>query len=112
VKPSLREVETLLLLVIGELGPDAYGLAIHERVEQLAGRSFALGQVYTGLARLEQRGFVSGTEGGTTEGRGGRPKKYYRLERPAIRVLRTSADSYAQLARAIRSALPRLEQGR
>jgi DNA-binding PadR family transcriptional regulator len=112
VKPALREFETLLLLAIGELGGEAYGLAIHERIEALTDRSIAIGQIYTGLARLEQRGLVTGAESGTTEGRGGRPKKFYRLERPAVRVLRASAESYAQLARAIQAALPRLGQTR
>jgi DNA-binding PadR family transcriptional regulator len=108
----LREFETHLLLAIGDLGEDAYGLAIHERVESMTGRSVALGQIYTGLARLEQRKFVTGVEGESTAGRGGRPKKFYRLEGPALEVLRASAATYADLAGRIAAALPRLEGGK
>jgi DNA-binding PadR family transcriptional regulator len=108
MQTTLREFETLLLLAIGDLRDEAYGLAIHERLEALTGRSLALGQVYTGLGRLEQRGFVSGREGESTDGRGGRPKKFYRLQSPALEVLRASADTYARLAGLIADALPRL----
>ncbi len=109
---SLREFETLLLLAIAELGPDAYGLAVHEKLEAITGRSIALGQIYTALARLEQRGLVAGRDGKTTEGRAGRPRKFYRLERRALPALRASAEAYSRLARVINSALPRLEGGR
>jgi DNA-binding PadR family transcriptional regulator len=108
MQTTLREFETLLLLAIGDLRDEAYGLAIHERLEALTGRSLALGQVYTGLGRLEQRGFVSGREGESTDGRGGRPKKFYHLQPPALEVLRASADTYARLAGLIADALPRL----
>jgi DNA-binding PadR family transcriptional regulator len=109
MSPTLREFETLLLLAIGELGDEAYGLAIHERLEAMTGRTIALGQIYTGLGRLEQRDFVCAEEGESTRGRGGRPKKYYRLAPPALEVLRASADSYARLAGLIGDALPRLQ---
>jgi len=108
MQSTLREFETLLLLAIGELGDAAYGLAIHERLEALTGRSIAIGQVYTGLGRLEHRGFVSSEEGESTEGRGGRPKKFYQLEPSAVDVLRASAGTYARLAGLITDALPRL----
>jgi PadR family transcriptional regulator PadR len=104
----LREFESHLLLAIGDLGEDAYGLAIHERVEALTGRSVAIGQIYTGLARLEQRGLVKGVEGETAEGRGGRPRKFYQLHEAALAELRSSAETYRQLARQIRSSLPRM----
>jgi len=110
--PTLREFETLLLLAIGELGAEAYGLAIHERMEALTGRSIAIGQIYTSLARLESRGLVTGAEGESTAGRGGRPKKFYSLEAAAVPVLSASAESFARLAEEITAALPRLEGGR
>jgi DNA-binding PadR family transcriptional regulator len=112
IQAKLREFEILLLLAVGDLRDEAYGLAIHERIEALTGRSIAFGQIYTGLGRLEQRGFVSGREGESTEGRGGRPKKFYRLEPPAVHVLRSSAETYARLAGMVTEALPRLEGGR
>jgi hypothetical protein len=52
---------------------------------------------------------VCAEEGESTRGRGGRPKKYYRLAPPALEVLRASADSYARLAGLIGDALPRLQ---
>jgi DNA-binding PadR family transcriptional regulator len=109
MKQSLQEFETLLLVAIGELGSDAYGLAIHQYLEATTGRSLALGQIYTGLARLEQRGLVRGAEGKTVPSRVGRARKFYRLEPVAVPVLRQAAASYSRLARAISSTLPRVE---
>jgi DNA-binding PadR family transcriptional regulator len=110
MKESLQEFETLLLIAIGELAPEAYGLAIHQHLESATGRSLALGQIYTGLARLEQRGLIVGTEGQTAPGRAGRARKFYRLEPGAVRVLKSTAAAYSRLAHQITSALPRFDR--
>lgn len=109
---TLREFETLLLLAVGELEDGAYGLALHDRLEERTGRSIALGQIYTGLSRLEQRGYVSSREGESTAGRGGRPKKFYRLEALGLETLRESRATYRKLADLIAETLPGLEAGR
>lgn len=107
--PALREFEALLLVVIAELGDDAYGLTIHDQVERVTGRSVAIGQIYTGLARLEERGLVRSTEAPSTAGRGGRPRRFYRLRPTAVADLRRTVDVYRRLTALIGAALPKLE---
>lgn len=75
----LGEFEQMVLLSIMRLGDQAYGLAIRDELESVAGRSPSSGSLYTTLDRLEKKGLVESTEGETTAARGGRPRRYVRV---------------------------------
>lgn len=77
----LGDFEQLILTALMLLGENAYGMTIHERVEQLAAglRVVSLGAVYTTLDRLEQKGYVRSWFGGATEERGGRSKRFFKI---------------------------------
>ena len=58
--------ETLLLLAVIRLDGAAYGVTVREELREEAGKDVAVGAIYTGLARLEQRGLArNGSAGGT-----------------------------------------------
>src|SRR5437868_9618032 len=78
----LGEFEQLVLAALLVLGENAYGMTIHERVEEFTAgvRSVSLGSVYTTLDRLEQKGYVRSWFGGATEERGGRSKRYFQIQ--------------------------------
>jgi len=71
--------ENLLLLVILRLDDRAYGVAIRKELLDEAEKDVAIGAIYTGLDRLEQKGFVHSWSGEPTPERGGRAKKFYRV---------------------------------
>jgi PadR family transcriptional regulator PadR len=71
--------ENLLLLVILRLDDRAYGVAIRQELLDQAKKDVAIGAIYTGLDRLEHKGFVKSWSGEPTPERGGRAKKFYRL---------------------------------
>jgi len=71
--------ENLLLLVILRLDDRAYGVAIRKELLDEAEKDVAIGAIYTGLDRLEQKGFVASWSGDPTPERGGRAKKFYRV---------------------------------
>ena len=71
--------ENLLLLVILRLDDRAYGVAIRRELLDQAEKDVAIGAIYTGLDRLEQKGFVQSWSGEPTPERGGRAKKFYRV---------------------------------
>lgn len=73
----LGEFEELVLLIIGVLYPDAYGLAIRNEIRKQTGRSAAIGAVHSALSRLEEKGFLKSHLGDSTSERGGRRKKLY-----------------------------------
>ena len=83
----LGEFEQAVLLAIMRLGSGAYGVPIrHDLIERL-GRPVSIGATYTVLERLEAKGFVSSWMGGATRERGGRAKRFYRIEAPGFHAL-------------------------
>jgi len=88
--PPLGDFEQLVLLALLRLGDDAYGVPIREEIRDRAGRAVSLGSVYKTLERLQIKGYVSSFVGEPTNERGGRRKKYFRLESHGRRVLQHS----------------------
>ena len=86
----LGEFEQILLLAVVRLDDDAYGIAIRDEIEDRTGREASIGSVYSALDRMERRGFVTSRLGDPTAERGGRAKRFYRLERPGVVVLHRS----------------------
>src|SRR5947208_3133453 len=81
------EFEEIILLAIARLGDNAYGVTIRRTVEEVAERPTSIGAVYTTLERLEQKGLISSRQGEKTPERGGRAKRYFRLEATGERAL-------------------------
>ena len=71
--------EELVLLTVGVLQAEAYGVAIKEEIENRTGRRPSIGALHSALSRLEKKGFISSLEGGATADRGGRRKRFYQL---------------------------------
>jgi PadR family transcriptional regulator PadR len=87
----MGEFEQLVLLAVLRLGNDAYGMEIREEIEKQTRRDISYGAVYTALTRLAGKGFVSHELGESTPERGGRARKYFRVEpmgRAALRATR------------------------
>ena len=90
----LGELEQAALLAIMRLGSGAYGVTIRRDLGERLGRPVSVGATYTVLERLEAKGFVSSWMGGATPERGGRAKRFYRIEasgRLALDEARTAA---------------------
>ncbi|MBS1854163.1 MAG: helix-turn-helix transcriptional regulator [Acidobacteria bacterium] len=91
---SLGQFEQLVLTAILALGDEAYGVTIHARVEQLAApKAVSLGAVYVTLDRLEDKGLLSSRLSDPMPERGGRARRYYRLEALGERALGESAET-------------------
>ncbi len=89
---SAGQFEQLVLAAILSLRENAYGVTIHEKVEELSQpKAVSLGAVYVTLDRLEDKGFVSSRLSNPTRERGGRAKRCYRLEALGERALQESA---------------------
>jgi PadR family transcriptional regulator PadR len=88
----LGEFEELVLLSVGILMDDAYGLAILHELEKQTGRPVMISTVHKTLVRLEDKGFLNSHMGGATTLRGGRDKRLYRLTRAGIKTLNQSRE--------------------
>jgi DNA-binding PadR family transcriptional regulator len=101
----LGEFEALVLMAVLRLGSDAYGVTIHREIEEQARRKCTLGALYTTLDRLEDKGYVSSRIGDPTPERGGRAKKYFKVEAHGASALRNSYAATARMARGIEPLL-------
>jgi DNA-binding PadR family transcriptional regulator len=89
---ALGQFEQLVMTAILTLRDDAYGVTIHAKVEELARpKPVSLGAVYVTLDRLEDKGLVASWLSDPTPERGGRRRRYYKLEALGERALQESA---------------------
>ncbi len=89
--------ESLLLLAVLRLGENAYGVSIRRELRERAHKDVAIGAIYTGLERLARKGFVESRVGEPTAERGGRAKRYYRVSKAGLEVLRETQRSLSGL---------------
>jgi PadR family transcriptional regulator, regulatory protein PadR len=83
----LGAFEQAVLLAIVRLGDDAYGRAILEEVQARLERDVAAGAVHATLERLEHKGLLTSRLGSGTPVRGGRARRFYRLQPAGVRAL-------------------------
>src|SRR5437763_9323287 len=76
----LGEFEQIVLLAVLRLGDDAYGVPIRREIEKRGGRKVTVGALYSTLDRLEAKGYVSSWFADPTAERGGRSRRYFRVE--------------------------------
>ena len=76
----LGEFEQMVILAILRLGSDAYGMTVRRELEHTAGRNVTFGTVYGTLERLETKGFVTSSHADPEPVRGGRARRYFRVE--------------------------------
>jgi DNA-binding PadR family transcriptional regulator len=94
---NLGEFEEIVMLSIGVLGENAYGLAIKEYIESRLKRSVSMGALHTGLYRLEQKGYLKSKLGKATSVRGGKPKRFFSVTAGGQKVLRRVMESRQRL---------------
>jgi PadR family transcriptional regulator len=93
----LGEFELLILLTVLRLGDDAYGAAILAEMASRTRRAVSRGSVYITLDRLVDKGLLVTTRGAPTPVRGGRAKRYFKLEPKGLRSLRQTLDDLGRL---------------
>jgi PadR family transcriptional regulator PadR len=88
----LGDLEQLVLSAVLLLREQAYGMTVHEKVEELAEgfRDVSLGSAYTTLERMEQKGYIKSWFADPTPERGGRAKKYFKVTAAGELALRNS----------------------
>lgn len=106
VETPLGEFEQLVMLALVRVGEDAYGVPIHEELAARARRTVSVAAVYKTLERLEAKGYVSTRIGEPTAERGGRRRKYFKLEAPGRQALRESLATLRRMTAGIEADLP------
>ncbi len=75
-------------MAVFRLGSDAYGMTVRQTVAEASKNFTSIGAIYTTLERLEAKGFISSWQGEATAERGGRAKRYFKIEGSGIDALR------------------------
>jgi DNA-binding PadR family transcriptional regulator len=83
----LGELEELVLLTVGVLYPEAYGVAVMDEIEKQTSRSLNISAVHAVLTRLEEKGYLKSKMSDPTEERGGRRKRIFLLTASGKRAL-------------------------
>ncbi len=76
---QIGEFEELVLLTVGILDGNAYGVTIRDEIENRLSRTVSVGALQTTLRRLEKKGLLESNHGEGSEPRGGRPKLFFTL---------------------------------
>ena len=87
VAEVLGSFEQAVLLAIVRLRDGAYGRAILNEVQERLERDVAVGAVHATLVRLERKGLIASSLGSGTPVRGGRARRFYRLQPGGLRAL-------------------------
>ena len=98
----LAEFELYLMLALGRLRDEAYGVTLRREIEERTGRPVSIGAVYATLKRLEEKGFVRHWISDPLPIQGGRARKYFQLTREGERVLKHSAAMMTRMLRGVR----------
>ena len=88
----IGECEYLILTAAAQIGEEAYGAVIREKIEEATGRRCSIGALYTTLDRLEEKGLIKTRMGAPTPERGGRAK---RMVRVTVAGARAAEDFYS-----------------
>jgi PadR family transcriptional regulator PadR len=99
-KFQLGEFEEIVLLTVGILHGNAYGVTIRDEIEKQLKRTVSIGSLQITLRRLESKGFLKSQPGDPEESRRGRPKLYFALTaygKKAIEFTRESRNSMWKL---------------
>ncbi|CAN0483715.1 unnamed protein product [Phaeothamnion confervicola] len=98
---NLGELEELVLLVVGILFDEAYGVAIQKELEERCARKATLSTIHVALHRLEEKGFLESRLDGATNERGGRRKLLFRITKSGQRTLANARDMRNELWKGI-----------
>ena len=93
----LGELEELVLLTIGVLQPQAYGVAIKDAIKAKIDRQINISAVHTVMHRLESKGLVTSDFGESTPERGGKRKRYFQVTTEGSNALKLMKESRERL---------------
>ena len=98
---NLGEFEELVLLTIGVLKEEAYGVSIKQDIKERTGRNPSIGALHSALTRLEKKNFLKSHMEDATSDRRGRRKRYYALTSFGVKTLKEIYNMRAEMVKEI-----------
>ena len=100
-KYQLGEFEEVVMLTVGILYNEAYGVSIKKEIESRLSRKVSVGALQSALKRLEDKGYLKSHEGEGTEARAGRPKRYFTITAYGKKAMEYTKSTRDELWKAI-----------
>ncbi|WP_456458002.1 PadR family transcriptional regulator [Reichenbachiella sp.] len=94
---QLGEFEEIVMLTVGVLYDEAYGVALKNEIEERGQRSVSIGALQSTLRRLEKKGFLDSRLGEPDKERGGKPKRFFRITAYGKKALTHSKEIRSEL---------------
>lgn len=91
------ELEQVVLWTLASFEEDAPGGDIYEALVESTGRDLSLAAIYITLARLEDKGWVDVRTEPPAAGKGGKPRKFFRLTDEGAGILVGMREQYERL---------------
>jgi PadR family transcriptional regulator, regulatory protein PadR len=93
----LGEFEEIVLLAVGILRDEAYGVSVRLEIENQTQRNVNIGAVHTALHRLEDKGYLTSKFGKAEEVRGGKRKRLFTLTALGVKQLKEANEIRKQM---------------
>jgi len=104
----IGEFEEIVLLAVGVLHGNAYGVTIKREIEQRTKRDISVGALQVTLRRLEKKGFLTSKHADPDSSRGGRPKLYFTLTAYGKKALQETLEVRVGLWKSLPEAVLKL----
>lgn len=104
-KYNMSGIDDMVMLSILQRRNRAYGVEIHDAIEDETGKTVSIPAVYMALERLEDAGYVRSALAEPTPRRGGRSRKYFTVTGAGVRALREEFRSRAKLWKGLEEVL-------
>lgn len=89
---ALGEFEEIVLLTVGVLFDEAYGVAVKDEIEHRTRRKVSVGAMQSALRRMEKKGYIASRVGEANTQRGGKPKRFFTITAKGKAALQNSRD--------------------
>ena len=105
---GLGEFEELVLLAVCILDDAAYGVSVKQQIEEHANRAVLLGAVHITLYRLQDKGLLESELGGSSNTRGGRRKRLFKITKAGMQQLQAAQEVRLKMWKLIPNLKPGL----
>jgi len=102
---NLGQFELMAMLAVLQRRNHAYGLEIQAELKKKTSREYAVGQIYTTLARLQQRKLVESHLGDQQSDRLGRPRRYFTVTNAGVEAVKDTQQALQKLTVGLEQAL-------
>jgi PadR family transcriptional regulator PadR len=98
---EISKAEEMVLIAIGRLEDEAYGVSIRRQIQKDTGKDYTYGTLYGILRQMEYKGYITKVKGKPIPKKGGRRKAYFKLTPAGIQALKDAIKLHRRMWKGI-----------